>query len=198
MLEHEHRPVDLASIEVSEPKASGAADRRDAAPSDGDTSPTRARFVAASGASARLRGVGSSEWIEVRDKHDRLVFELDAATGRTIVHVATRDLEIRAPGDVSIVAGGTFAVRAPTTRVESRDVRATLHDVKVVASRIETVADRVFEQARSAFRTILDLHQLRAGRARTVVDAAWELRAGHADVEAKEEVKIDGRAIHLG
>jgi hypothetical protein len=77
-------------------------------------------------------------------------------------------------------------------------LRATLHEATLRVNRLETVAERLFERAKSVFRQVDDLHQLRAGRARTLVDEGYFLRTKHASIEAEDEVKIDGKQIQLG
>ncbi len=75
---------------------------------------------------------------------------------------------------------------------------AKLTEAKVAAERLETAAGTLFERAKSAFRTVDDLSQLRAGRTRTLVTDGHHLKAGHVLVDADEEVKLDGKRIQLG
>jgi hypothetical protein len=42
------------------------------------------------------------------------------------------------------------------------------------------------------------LSQLRAGRARAIVDGSYVVRSGHASIESRAETKIDGSEILLG
>jgi hypothetical protein len=163
------------------------------------------RLVALGGASVAIALRDGGERIEVRDAQQRLVFELDPATGRTVLSVPTGDLAIRAAGDVDIQAGGTVRCLGDervVLQAGSRDRRSSLTLgaglAELVASRVETVADRLFEKARSAFRQVEDLHQLRAGRSRTVVSDGFHVKSGHAVLECDEEMKIDGKTIHLG
>jgi hypothetical protein len=83
-------------------------------------------------------------------------------------------------------------------RLASERLRAEVKDGQLVATRLETAADRIFEQARNVFRTASELHQLTAGRTREIVHGGSHLKAGHVSVEADDDVKIDGKAIHLG
>ena len=198
------------------------------------------RLVSRAGATAALREEAGHERIEVRDSRSRLLFELDPATGRTVVWAPDGDLSFRAQGDVEFVAAGSVRCRAEKevtleagegrarstlslgsrvaalssealrlaadsadlaftrANVTSSELRAKVTDAKIVMSRLETITDRLFEQARSVFRTVEDLSQLKTGRARTLVREGYDLRAGHASIEAEAEVKIDGKAIHLG
>jgi hypothetical protein len=188
------------------PVAPELADAPDAVdPLDLEVAPRSERsLVAACGASVTIAERGGRERIEVRDAQQRLVFELDPVSGRTVLSVPAGDLSIAAAGDVDIRAGGTVRCRGAEVALEAGaghtasrlSLRAGL--AELVASRVETVADRLFEKARSAFRQVEDLHQLRAGRSRTVVAAGFHVKSGHTSIESDDEVRIDGKAIHLG
>ena len=192
------------------------------------------------GASAVGRVEDGIEHIEVRDCRDRLVFEFDPQSGRTVVWAPGGDISFRAAGNVEFVAGksvqcrahdevkleagegrlrSSLALGAEVVAISSRvlrmaaesadfalteatlrsdQIRASVGDAKVVMSRLETITDRLFEQAKTVFRTVEDLHQLKTGRARTLVRDGYDLRAGYASIEAEADMKIDGKSIHLG
>ncbi len=163
------------------------------------------RLVSRTGASIAIAERDGGERIEVRDVGGRLVFELDPVTGRTVVTVPQGDLVLSAGGNVEIAAGGTVRCRGTEgvtleTGAGARRTRLSLAAglAEIVASRVETVADRLFEKARSVFREVDDLHQLRAGRSRTVVKDGLHQKSGYAVLECDEEMKIDGKTIHLG
>lgn len=163
------------------------------------------RLVTRAGASVGIAESEGRERIEVRDGEGRLVFELDPVTGRTVVTVPRGDLVLQAAGDVKIAAGGAVRCRGAegialeAGRGDQRSrLRLAAGLAELVAGRVETVADRLFEKARSVFRQVEDLHQLRAGRARTVVADGFHLKSGHAVLECDDEMKIDGKTIHLG
>ena len=172
---------------------------------DEDSPISERRLVSRAGATVTIAKRDGVERIEVRDAQARLVFELDPATGRTVVSVPAGDLAIAAAGNVDIVAGGTLRCRgAERVAFEAgageRRARFVLSAAlaELVASRIETVADRIFQRARSVFRQVEDLDQLRAGRSRAVVKDGFYVESGHTSIESAEEVKIDGKTIHLG
>jgi hypothetical protein len=163
------------------------------------------RLVSRSGATVEIAEREGAERIEVRDAQSRLVFELDPATGRTVLSVPAGDLAIAAAGDIDLVAGGQVRCRAAervSVEAGSGEGRSSLvlgsALAELVATRVETVADRIFEKARTVFRKVEDLHQLRAGRSRTVVEDGFYVQSGHTSIESSEEVKIDGKTIHLG
>ncbi len=78
------------------------------------------------------------------------------------------------------------------------ELRSKLDDAKLTVSRLETAAEQIFERSKEVFRTVDELHQLKAGRARTVVKGGYFVRSGHATIEAAEDMKIDGKQINLG
>ncbi|AUX31882.1 MULTISPECIES: DUF3540 domain-containing protein [Sorangium] len=75
---------------------------------------------------------------------------------------------------------------------------AAVEQVKVVADRMETLATHVFERLKRSFRRVEDLDELLAGRVRTRASGAYSVKGGHASIEAEDDVKIDGKRIHLG
>jgi hypothetical protein len=108
-----------------------------------------------------------------------------------------RDLaELTARG-ITVAAARADLLLAETKLVGAR-VAAHMRDAKLVAERVETAAERLFERARNVYRKVEELHQLEAGRTRTVVREGHVVKAGHAILQATEEVSIDGERIHLG
>lgn len=156
---------------------------------------------------------GATERIEVRDSACRLVFELDTATNRATLTVPEGDLAIRAPkGDIDLVAGGRVAIASKTVAVSASRaelkladvvfagvrIAAKVGDMTILGERLETRAERIFERAKSVFRTAEDLAQLKAGRARTVVQGGYAIKSGHTSIESKQETKIDGAEVLIG
>lgn len=88
---------------------------------------------------------------------------------------------------------GLGDVRLAATTLMSR-----VEDARLLYGRVETVAERVVERARTALRRVEELSELAAGRIRNVASGAMVLEAGHASLEAKDEVRIDGKHINLG
>jgi hypothetical protein len=136
------------------------------------------------GASVRLRA-GDELHLETGDGRS----ESTLSVGRRFATLSAEALRLAADR-AELVFG--------ETQIESRTVRSQVNDAKLVMGRLETITDRLFEQARSVYRTVEDLHQLKTGRARTLVRDGFELRAGHATIEADDDVKVDGKSIHLG
>lgn len=128
---------------------------------------------------------------------------------------AAKDVEIAARGEAPAkleLGGGALRLSARylraladradlalrDTRMDVARLDASIGEGKVTATRLETAADRIFEQARNVFRTVEDLHQVVAGRTREIVKHGMQIKAGHVAVDADDDVKIDGKSIHLG
>lgn len=154
------------------------------------------------GATACIRGSDAGEHIEVRDAQDRLVFELDPS-GRAILSVPSH-LTLRAGGDVEIAAGGALRCRGADEVVlatgdgDTTTLSLRRQAVELTSQVLSVAAKHVFERAKSVFRHVDDLHQIKAGRARTLVKDGLAVKAGHASIRTVEELKLDGEAIHLG
>lgn len=159
------------------------------------------------------------ERLIVRDASDRMIVEIDASTGRTVVH-AQGALSFSAPkGDLELSSGGAVRVRGQRIELASErldvgaekarlalgdlayagtKLLAKLDDVRVHATRIESTAVRLFQKAKSVFKTIEDLEQTRAGRVRTIASGALYMKGETTTMEADGDVRVDGATIHLG
>jgi hypothetical protein len=76
-------------------------------------------------------------------------------------------------------------------------------DVRV--ERITSVAEiwnrtigRLTERIRDSYRKIENTEQTKAGRIRTIVKERFSVASKNADLNAEEEVKLDGKKIHIG
>lgn len=145
---------------------------------------------------------------------------------RESIRLAAPDIQAQASGQVRLGAGdrtaGTgarldlqrgsarldaaeVAIAARTGRFEideatyrGRRLDAALQWTRLVTGRLETVAQTVVSRAGNVYRTVEHLVQLRAGRVRTIVQAAYHLKARRAYIKASEDVNLDGEKINLG
>jgi len=76
------------------------------------------------------------------------------------------------------------------------DVRS--RKIVAVAEIWDRVVGRLTERIRDSYRRIENAEQTTAGRIRTIVRGRFSLKAENADINATEDVKIDGKQIHLG
>lgn len=140
--------------------------------------------VELAGRNTRVRGSEQVE-LEAGSGEQRSRFSL----GGALASLSARVLAVSArQADVGIASASYVG----------EQLRSKLDDAKLTVTRLETAAEQIFERAKDVFRTAEDLHQLKAGRSRTVVKNGYFVRGGHATIEAAEDVKIDGKQIHLG
>jgi hypothetical protein len=109
--------------------------------------------------------------------------------GRSFASLSSRVIDIGAKTARVAVADMAYA---------GSHLRAKLDDVRVTAERAEQVVGRFFQTAKSVFRRVEDLEQTRAGRIRTLVAGSYYLKGETTTVEADDDVRVDGKAIHLG
>lgn len=87
---------------------------------------------------------------------------------------------------------------ADHTKVEGESLTATLSRSRLVIERLETVAGRVLQRAKDVFCRVENLQHTQAKNIRTTVSDDYYLKSSHTDIQAKDDVKINGNKIHLG
>lgn len=75
---------------------------------------------------------------------------------------------------------------------------ACIGELQLFARKLSTQVDRLLLKARNSFRTVAELDDLHAGRARWEVDGHAQLHARQTTLLAEGVVKIDGQRIDLG
>ena len=129
------------------------------------------------------------------------------------VCLATREGSLRIEGrQIDIAASAGLNARAPQFTVEAvhgdlRFVHAhasassftgCIGELRLVARNLSSQVGRLVQKVRSSFRTVEELDDLRAGRARWEIEGHAQLHARQATVLADGVVKIDGERIDLG
>lgn len=95
------------------------------------------------------------------------------------------DMELRTPnGELRLTSGTAVKIAGP--------------EVEVEAGRLELRARSLIQRALDAFQSVRNLFEVRAGRARTVVEGSHYQKAERSYLLAEKEVKIDGERINLG
>lgn len=105
-----------------------------------------------------------------------VLFEYDAATGRGVMHMP-KHLRLETEGDLELVAGRKLHLRAQEA---------------------EAQFDSLIERVGNAYRYVKELHQLKAGRVRSLVRGAIQLKGERMSLLAREDVHVDGQRINLG
>ncbi len=70
--------------------------------------------------------------------------------------------------------------------------------LKLISGKVETLANDIIEKAKTVYRTVEGLTQLRTGRMRTMVEASYHLKAKKTFLKAEEDFKVKAEKIHLG
>ena len=70
--------------------------------------------------------------------------------------------------------------------------------VKLNMDRIETVVQTFIQKAKSVYKTVSELSQLKTGRMRTLVESTFHLKSKKIFMKADEDVKVKADKIHLG
>jgi hypothetical protein len=107
-----------------------------------------------------------------------------AAAGRTV---------LRFSGDVEITSE-TGSVRVSA----ARGVHLEAPAVEVRAERLRLFASDVLERFGSLVQSVADAIQVRARRSHTVIAESAHTQAGDCTLTTERQVRINGKAIHLG
>jgi hypothetical protein len=97
------------------------------------------------------------------------------------------------PGDFEIVAP-----RGAISFTAAKGLHLKSAEVKITAKKLELSAQSIFERFTDATRWVKQAFQIRAGRVNAVVRSDYRVKAERIIERAEDDVKIDGRKIHLG
>ena len=108
-------------------------------------------------------------------------------------------VELRArEGDLTLSAAGRIVLRAGEVETSADLVRTTATEIVMQAGRVEVDAGRIVERAGDIYCHVEGLAELQAGRARTLVEGAYQLVAKKTTVASDEDTIIDGKRVLLG
>jgi len=115
---------------------------------------------------------------------------------RSAVSVGLGRLKLSSP-DLDVTARrGRFHIEE--TRYWGGKFSAVLGQAQLTARRLRTATETLIENAKNVYRTVEELAQLKAGRARTLVDSTCHLKAKRTYLKAEEDFKVKAEKIHLG
>jgi hypothetical protein len=77
-------------------------------------------------------------------------------------------------------------------------IHAVTERIKSTAQVVESVMDRLTQTVQTSYRTITESEHVKAGSLYYSVRRLFSLRGKYTVITAKEDVKIDGRHIHMG
>lgn len=101
-------------------------------------------------------------------------------------------------GEELELSGERASLHASETRYVGKTLEATVGQARWAIERVESVVGQLVERLETAHRTVSGLQRLTAGRVRTLVRGAYQLKARRGSLKSKEELKLDGKKIYLG
>lgn len=102
-------------------------------------------------------------------------------------------------GNLTLAApNGSVVIESEGIEMRTKRWRTHSEQVQHVAGRFELRAERAVETVVDVYRTCRGLMQVRAQRARQLIDGAYEVIAGRATITSDEETRIDGKKLLLG
>ncbi|MFA5182001.1 MAG: DUF3540 domain-containing protein [Syntrophales bacterium] len=122
--------------------------------------------------------------------------EISAVEGGDITFTARRAVAMEAPRITLAGILGEVKFKGISLLSQWCDVR--ISKITTVAERWDRIVGRLSERIRDSYRRIENTEQTMAGRIRTIVKGRFSLSSKNAAVTAEEEVKVDGKKIHLG
>ncbi|MHC4960134.1 MAG: DUF3540 domain-containing protein [Planctomycetota bacterium] len=113
--------------------------------------------------------------VSVFDEEGELLFEYSGRRAR-----------VRVRGDLELVSErGTVRIVGDRVELEARHT-------------LTTTARTIVTRARNAYQAVEKLSQLVAGRMRTLVSGALQMKAKDTSIKSDRDTRIDGEQIHLG
>ncbi|MBC3766671.1 DUF3540 domain-containing protein [Neptunicella marina] len=137
----------------------------------------------------------------------------EAGTQNTILTVAQGDLKLRSEqGGIHLDAAGEITMNSQQfdlsaakgnikildTSYQGLRLGVTIEKTKLLLGKINSTVGRIIEKAANVYRQVDNLHQIKAGRMRTVVDGTYHIKGQRLIEKADKEVRIDGEKINLG
>jgi len=121
----------------------------------------------------------------------------DGALVATFPESGGVELRVR-EGDLTLTAAGRIVLRAGEVETAADLVRTTATEIITHAGRVEVEAGRIVERAGDIYCHVEGLAELQVGRARTLVEGAYQLVAKKTTVTSDEDTIIDGKRVLLG
>lgn len=119
-----------------------------------------------------------------------------AIEGDEITFTAGRGIALEAPR-ISLT-GIIGEARFKGLSLLSQWCDARVSKITTAAEIWDRVVGRLTERIRDSYRRIENTEQTTAGRIRTIVKGRFSISSKNASLTAEEEVKVDGKKIHLG
>jgi len=96
------------------------------------------------------------------------------------------------------INGAEGRLRFHRLSLASRFLAVSARRAQATCDRVVMTAGTVFQRMKNLFRRVEELEETRAGRISVKSEAGVHVRGGRFSVVSDEEVRIDGRGIHIG
>ncbi|MEI7636766.1 MAG: DUF3540 domain-containing protein [Syntrophus sp. (in: bacteria)] len=116
--------------------------------------------------------------------------------GEAVEIAASQVVDVQAP-EVNL-KGRTGKVRFVDFSFLATTALLHLEKVSLIVEKMDSVLGRLTQRVKNSFRWVEQLDQTKAGHISHIAEERYSVRAGHANIIAKDDVKIDGSKIHLG
>jgi uncharacterized protein DUF3540 len=144
-------------------------------------------------AGGRIRGVATE--IDLQGVRSASL-GANAGTSRAGLRVDPKRVVVG--GEELDIAADTAAVRVGRARYLGDRLETTVQHVAQVFGKVESVVERLVARAGNVFHEVDELHQLKAGRLRTLVRGLVHMKGGDVSIKATDDVNVDGKRINLG
>lgn len=128
---------------------------------------------------------------------------LETAKGRVTL-AGAKGIDMTTSASVNMLAS-EVNVAAETGKLHVADVQAAsdsftgnISKVRLFSEAIDVVAKRATQRLKTCFRWVEQVEHVTAGQMINSVRNLFSIRARQSSIKAKDDVKIDGKRVHLG
>lgn len=128
---------------------------------------------------------------------------VEAAKGRVMIagadgiDMSTSSTLTMLAADLNVAAASAH-LNIADTQAAGDSFTGTLNKVRLFSDAIDVVAKRVTQRVKTSFRWVEQIEHVTAGQMLHSVRNLFSVRARQTAIKAKDDVKIDGKRVHLG
>ncbi len=145
--------------------------------------------------------MGSEKWADIA-----LPFKYQAMVGDHVLVIGQQDAfyvigVIEGKGKTTLMAHGDLELHAAKGKIDlvaAMGVNIRSPSFQVITKQLDLVAENVVERFNNLTSWIKTTFDLQAGSVHTKVESSYRLKAEKITQKAREDLKLDGKKIHLG